>query len=1236
MLEFILVMCFNVLVVMVDFLLNGFKNVKDNKVRESVLYFDFNQFVVYSNVYKTLERVFSSGNRYSLIVRVAYIDQGNVSSTEYKMLGDQYSYAGSNKRELDRFADAFQQNVLSRLEHSMDIYNYTSTDLISLQVAVYLVGDKTVSRLPKFIGKQLGESRDLIKTSEMNSGFNNYLPLIATPSDYGVLLGKIVKDSKIESVILLDGTVFNINDSINKHLANSKRKSLSSSVNVYQKDIKGKSYILSVFSDKNVRNISVFSMSGLLIHNMVDTIVNQQETIRKIGNVKAYINEKGLYRKDVEVNFSKVYPYKMSGKLSRMIQPDWRFGTMDLETYMSGDISKVYASGFHTKDNTKMFYLDEGLTSDKVILNCLDSMLNEKYNGFTFYIHNFGKFDLYFIYRVILNANTEASKDIYQHEAIHRDSLVLSLRLSTKKNGKSITIKLCDSYNLLQGSLRKLCKTFNTEVKKGIFPYKFVNENTLHYIGNKPDISFYLNDKPGMSDEISMESYHKIAKDNWSVKDETLSYLEGDLVSLYHVMDKFIYNIYLNYHTHVTRSLTISSLSMDIFLRRYYKDNIPLITQKSVYNNIRESYYGGITEVYKPFGKNLYYYDVNSLYPYSALNPMPGMKCIYTDNIDKDLGDMGNDFFGFYNCNIEVPNDLYIGLLPYRGKEGLIMPVGKYEGWYFSEELKYAHENGYKIRVLSGYTFDKSYNVFDDYVKDLYTIKSTTKDSVERSIVKSLLNNLLGRFGLDIAKYTTSTVSYDEFVDLLQTRKIKGVKFVEDKYVVNHSVEVDKTLCENNGLNYSEMFNNALQSKPKITFKEDDYHDVSVAIASAINSYARVHMNRVKLDILRKGGSIYYTDTDSIVTDIKLDDSQIGPEIGKFKLEHEIKEGYFISNKTYAIKTVSNKDGEEQIFIKNKGTYGKSLTYDDFKLLYMGNDVRAFRYESKKDIEKGTVLLNQQNYLTISWNSYRKRVKIFDSNNLWIDTKPIKYNEYHTSTDKKTLYLGVLERFSLKYLLGVLFLCTLLLISYTFAFEDDLREDEGIESKSDLKGDNPDNVSENVELPHDSSNNVVVSTKDDKTSKTTFTSLIDLFRSDRNTSITKVVESEQSTKVTQLDNSVISKANDETPIKPEAMDIVGKVKSQLIVDSEIELEELRKRVSFLEYNLYQQDLERSEIANSYEKLQKDFMGYKQEVNNISYAIEGSMKRIFRSPLSTPHASPKVSHRKHDSGFDQES
>jgi hypothetical protein len=94
-----------------------------------------------------------------------------------------------------------------------------------------------------------------------------------------------------------------------------------------------------------------------------------------------------------------------------------------------------------------------------------------------------------------------------------------------------------------------------------------------------------------------------------------------------------------------------------------------------MYKDIKKAYFGGITEVYRPYGNNLYYYDVNSLYPYAALNPMTGINCTYVE----DLSSKGlniNELFGFFYCEIET-KDQYLGLLPVHNDLELIMPNGK-------------------------------------------------------------------------------------------------------------------------------------------------------------------------------------------------------------------------------------------------------------------------------------------------------------------------------------------------------------------------------------------------------------------------------------------------------------------------------------------------------------------------------------------------------------------------------
>jgi hypothetical protein len=102
------------------------------------------------------------------------------------------------------------------------------------------------------------------------------------------------------------------------------------------------------------------------------------------------------------------------------------------------------------------------------------------------------------------------------------------------------------------------------------------------------------------------------------------------------IFDKFNLNI-VNYPT-------LSSLAFGIYRSNFLKEEdpkgpimghsegqrpisfkIPLVSG-TMLQDIKQSYYGGHTDVYKPngVGRKLYHYDVNSLYPYVMKNfPMP-------------------------------------------------------------------------------------------------------------------------------------------------------------------------------------------------------------------------------------------------------------------------------------------------------------------------------------------------------------------------------------------------------------------------------------------------------------------------------------------------------------------------------------------------------------------------------------------------------------------------------------
>jgi hypothetical protein len=95
--------------------------------------------------------------------------------------------------------------------------------------------------------------------------------------------------------------------------------------------------------------------------------------------------------------------------------------------------------------------------------------------------------------------------------------------------------------------------------------------------------------------------------------------------------------------------------------------------------------------------------------------------------------------------------------------------------------------------------------------------------------------------------------------------------------------------------------------------------NTNVAIASAITAYSRMIINTYKLEAIKMGLEIYYSDTDSLVLNGPLPEKFIdSATLGKLKLEHVIKEGIFVMPKVYYLE-----DEDGSIVSKAKGYSGK-------------------------------------------------------------------------------------------------------------------------------------------------------------------------------------------------------------------------------------------------------------------------------------------------------------------------
>jgi hypothetical protein len=109
-----------------------------------------------------------------------------------------------------------------------------------------------------------------------------------------------------------------------------------------------------------------------------------------------------------------------------------------------------------------------------------------------------------------------------------------------------------------------------------------------------------------------------------------------------------------------------------------------------------------------------------------------------------------------------------------------------------------------------------------------------------------------------------------------------------------------------------------------INNRETSKHFSNVAIAAAITAYSIIIIAPYK----RIGGNeCFYSDTDSVFIQNKLDSSLIGADIGQIKLEYQI-HIIFISPKLYGFVT-----GDNTTIIKVKGFNSDIITMEDIESL---------------------------------------------------------------------------------------------------------------------------------------------------------------------------------------------------------------------------------------------------------------------------------------------------------------
>jgi hypothetical protein len=485
------------------------------------------------------------------------------------------------------------------------------------------------------------------------------------------------------------------------------------------------------------------------------------------------------------------------------------------------------------------------------------------------YAHNGGGFDHLFWLRWL-----RMHDDEYGFEIVPVQSSIQALKVWRLPEREDDPIRdrwtFLDSFKLFPAALDKMLKTFK--------------------LGGKVQHNLHLNE----------------LDPSWSV------YLKQDCVGLAKALDIF--------HDLVENKLggevgmTAPSTSMKLFRRRFLgakRNGVKRIPRHMHWDDCergactgcahewaRLGYYGGRTELFRTFGENLHYYDINSSYVAAMRETMPIGDRVVEDHLNWDRY---KDYAGFVECTVHIPPDCKLPPLPFRADTGkLIFPAGTFSGVWSAEELRLLDEplvKGRIIHVKKAVWFRRQ-SVFVEMVDTLWGLRQKCLtgcktpgcqgcnpefDEGLSALAKLMGNSLYGKFGMKTER--TSIVFSD------------------------HKSADKCFLCQEPAA--GGLCDECEGSKPAMPDHSCDvwYQHKTVEapyiiphIAAHITSLARVRIWRFMKQAIEAGGEIYYTDTDSIITDAILPSSQ---ELGALKDEYPGQEltGRFVQPKVYMLES---------------------------------------------------------------------------------------------------------------------------------------------------------------------------------------------------------------------------------------------------------------------------------------------------------------------------------------------
>jgi hypothetical protein len=299
-------------------------------------------------------------------------------------------------------------------------------------------------------------------------------------------------------------------------------------------------------------------------------------------------------------------------------------------------------------------------------------------------------------------------------------------------------------------------------------------------------------------------------------------------------------------------------------------------------------------------------YDINSHYPACMLEPMPTGEAIECDGLEEmHIYSNAKRMTGIVECDVFIPEDCYLPPLPVvarvdshgRIQTGskakaaagkLIFPTGNLTGTWDTAELCLLKKVGGKILRTRKSVWFNNTPVFGPFIRAMYKFRdkrSPTWTAGMDFIAKILMNSAYGKFAM---REDRKKVLFSPPTSLLMKDwRESGLTLIDEA---------------------ADIWSQQVTVSPSYIVPQLSVH---------VTALARSRLWEILSDLVKKGGRIYYTDTDSVVVwGVDLPSSA---DLGGLKLEDEVLRGEFVLPKLYLLETVKpNKKKRRQEYIKVK------------------------------------------------------------------------------------------------------------------------------------------------------------------------------------------------------------------------------------------------------------------------------------------------------------------------------